>query len=339
MSEIWTEEKISNLIRDEIEENLNLEYKSAEALVKSEIKKKEISKDVSALANSDGGIIIYGIAEYNEPKKSHLPEKIDPINRKEFPKEWVEQILNTNIFPRIPNLLITPVKIQKSNELVIYVIEVPKSNTAHQAFDKRYYKRYNFESIPMYDYEIKDILNRAQLPILRLEFEIIQESYEYKRSNLFPFPLYTQEDPKPEIITHTKLAAFGYNEGKILANYVISKIDIPLSILIEQQDMIHQVSEINGFKYVRRYGDNTSREVIGFSGSGDFKIPNYGPSHYNPILPKTRSRLATVELKNDFFVSDQKIFWTIHADNAEPITGATLVSDIEYKKLNRLKKS
>lgn len=39
-------------------------------------------------------------------------------------------------------------------------MNIPKSNTAHQAFDKKYYKRYNFESVAMEDYEIKDIINR-----------------------------------------------------------------------------------------------------------------------------------------------------------------------------------
>jgi hypothetical protein len=47
-------------------------------------------------------------------------------------------------------------------------VTIPKSTTAHQASDKKYYKRYNFESVAMVDYEIKDIINRQSNPILHL---------------------------------------------------------------------------------------------------------------------------------------------------------------------------
>ena len=53
-------EDIEQLIENEVEENIHLDYKSEGALEKSEKKRNEIIKDVSAFANSDGGIIIYG---------------------------------------------------------------------------------------------------------------------------------------------------------------------------------------------------------------------------------------------------------------------------------------
>ena len=71
MARNWTEAKLQNFITSEIEESLTLEYKSAEALDRTETKKKEITKDVSAMANSAGGIIIYGIKEYNNSSKKH----------------------------------------------------------------------------------------------------------------------------------------------------------------------------------------------------------------------------------------------------------------------------
>jgi len=44
-------------------------------------KKKEITKDVSAMANSAGGIIIYGVGEYQQADSSYLPEKIERLTR------------------------------------------------------------------------------------------------------------------------------------------------------------------------------------------------------------------------------------------------------------------
>jgi predicted HTH transcriptional regulator len=105
MAKNWSEARLQNFITSEIEESLTLEYKSAEALDRNETRKKEITKDVSAMANSAGGILIYGISEYSQIDKRHLPEKITPVNRTEFPREWVEQIIQA-IRPRIDGISI-----------------------------------------------------------------------------------------------------------------------------------------------------------------------------------------------------------------------------------------
>jgi len=148
-----------------IEENLSLDYKSASALGFTDKSKREITKDVSAMANSNGGTIIYGIAEYKDEAKRHLPERIDPISRSQFSKEWLEHVIS-NIEPRIAALKIFPIEIPPNPDHVVYVVEIPKSTTAHQALDLRYYRRYNFESVAMPDYEIRDVMNRQQFPTL-----------------------------------------------------------------------------------------------------------------------------------------------------------------------------
>src|SRR5580693_8252389 len=118
---MWTVGKIKECIVQQIEENIHLEYKAADALGKSEGKKNELAKDVSALANSDGGTIIYGVREFTGEKK-YLPEKIDPVSRNDFSKEWLEQVINHNISPRIHGITVTAVTVDetKPNE-VIYV--------------------------------------------------------------------------------------------------------------------------------------------------------------------------------------------------------------------------
>lgn len=172
----WTEAKIQRLINDEVEESLFLDYKAADALGKNNDKKKEITKDVSAMANSAGGTIIYGIKEYQQKGKTHLPEKTDPINRQDFSKEWLEQVIS-NIRPRIGNVLIHSVSIGEDSNNVIYIVEVPQSFTPHQASDLKYYKRFNFESTAMYDYEINDIRNRRSVIEKLLNFEIVIKDY------------------------------------------------------------------------------------------------------------------------------------------------------------------
>jgi len=165
----WLEEDLLNLINTGAEESLNLEFKGSSALgdPKSpktiEHSKTEVSKDVSSFANSVGGTVVYGIDE--NPKPPHKAVALSPIDPLQFSKEWLEQVINSRIHPRIQGLLIRPVELTGINSTkVAYVVVVPQSSTAHQAHDKRYYRRFNFQSVPMEDYEIRQAMNRTKWP-------------------------------------------------------------------------------------------------------------------------------------------------------------------------------
>lgn len=164
---VWNEVELQRYIDDEIEESLTLDYKAAEALGRSDGKKHDITKDVSAMANADGGIIIYGLKE--QPEKKHVVEKLDPVDRTKFSKEWLDQIIST-IRPYIDTVIIHPVNLSTGPSDVAYVVEIPKGQTAHQSTGLRYYRRHNFESVPMEDYEIRDIMNRATVPDASVRF-------------------------------------------------------------------------------------------------------------------------------------------------------------------------
>lgn len=151
-----------------MEESIHLDYKGAGSLAKISQKRDEIIKDVTAFANSDGGVIIYGVAEYGDAARKHLPESIDPINRSEFSKEWLEQVIS-NASPRIHELRIHPVPIPGEETKCLYVVEIPKGETAHQAPDCKYYRRGNFESVPMRDHEVRDVMNRIRVPKIQVE--------------------------------------------------------------------------------------------------------------------------------------------------------------------------
>ncbi len=160
---MWNEDKLLSYIADQAEESLTLDYKAAKALEKNDRARIQIAKDVSSFANSAGGIIIYGISEHKDASLQHLPERIDPIDRTQFSKEWLEHVISS-IQPRLGDVIIHPVPLSSSANHCCYVVEIPPSSTAHQASDGRYYKRYNFESVRMSDYEIRDLMNRNQSP-------------------------------------------------------------------------------------------------------------------------------------------------------------------------------
>ncbi|MEH2420158.1 MAG: ATP-binding protein [Nostoc sp.] len=165
----WEEEDIELLIQTGVQESLTLDYKRCESLDKrNPNRKKDLSKDVSAFANSAGGVIVYGVIEIN-----HLPTGIDSgYDPKDITREWLEQVINSTIQRRIDDVKIKQIELKKSNSgRVIYVVSIPQSKRApHMAEDHIFYKRFNYQSIPMEEYEVRDIGNRADAPDLSLQF-------------------------------------------------------------------------------------------------------------------------------------------------------------------------
>ncbi len=157
--ENYTIDDIDSLIKSEAEESIYLEFKEAGALDKTDNKRKEISKDVSAFANSDGGIIIYGIREEN-----HKAIAFSFINGNSYTKEWLEQVINSTIQRHIPELKIYPLRRNGLIDETIYIVKIPKSLEApHISKDKRFYKRFNFESVSMEEYEIRQLYGRKSI--------------------------------------------------------------------------------------------------------------------------------------------------------------------------------
>jgi Putative DNA-binding domain len=332
MTNNWNIQKLQSYIDNQVEENLNLDYKAADALQKQpDSKKKDISINVSAMANAAGGVIIYGVKEFDDKAKRHLPEKITPINRVDISKEWLEQVINTNIQPKIEGLIITPVTIDETKGTVAYVIEIPQSTTAHQANDKKYYKRYNFESVAMEDYEIRDIMSRLKHPNVTLEFIIEKVQAEEQdpitggpKVQLFP---HQKVEPKKWIEYTLKIAI--RNTGKVYANYINYYLELPKEILDKEE---HLKDSENRSDYKMFYRENTIRDITGIKAQLlRNTIYEYGPSRYDPVLPGTRSRYQELRLIDDLQDWDKKLYWTIYADNAEVRTGSHNLSEIVIK--------
>lgn len=176
---------LNTMISNKVMESIHLDYKAGNALNNG--KPGEISKDVSAFANSDGGCIIYGVAE-----KEHFPTIIDEgVDHKQMSSERLEQIIQDNISPIIDNLEIAQIPLNESHS--VYIVATPKSLRApHQDRQSyRYYKRNNFRSVPMEDYEIQDVRNRqSKYPqLIHIDIEADQGVFlEFVVQNIGTFP-------------------------------------------------------------------------------------------------------------------------------------------------------
>lgn len=172
----WTEQDLSDLIKDGIGESVQLEYKSSAALGVTpsgrltDKAKADLSKDVSAMANSAGGTVVYGIVEQDQ-----IPVQLDGgIDPNAVTKEAIENIITSGIQRKIDGVVIHPVQLPATQPgKVAYVVCVPQSERApHMASDHRFYKRYNFKAEPMEEYEVRDVANRASGPLLSMWFNL-----------------------------------------------------------------------------------------------------------------------------------------------------------------------
>lgn len=321
-----TEAYLQALVEQQTEEALALEYKGAAALSRSDSAKREITKDISAMANAAGGRIIFGIREHSDAAKRHLPECIDPCNRREFSKEWLEQVAAA-IQPRIDGLLVTPVPLSTNDDHVAYVVDVPQSATAHQASDLRYYRRHNFESVPMYDYEIRDVMNRSRHP--RLVGHAFIEIELVTLHPALPGLGETRKEMRYSLILEIEHAA-----GP-LARFVNGFVDIPFPPIAEKARVSGRQRKKGRFDYLSFAFANTKRDVVDIGGTYPFSFPKHGPSWFDPILPGTRHRLFTVALDETQVLTGSygPLSWTIHADSAPSIAQECTWHGLEHRHL------
>ena len=174
---------IESLWNNNQPETLNLEFKKE---LTSD--NKEVAKDISSFANSEGGVIIYGLEEENGRAKTSLGIPIGQSS------ERIQQIVSSSIAPPLQiDIVLVNVKhagSTPSNEFLI--VKIPKSTfMIHQVTTtSRFYLRNNtttapntFQALEMKENEIAlRYENRFKLKQNQIEFiknkelEIVKET-------------------------------------------------------------------------------------------------------------------------------------------------------------------
>jgi len=310
----WTEAGLRTIVDNQVEESLELEYKAGEALDGTDRCKDEITKDVSAFANAAGGTIIYGISETNVGGIRRASE-LKPVDAVKFSKERLDQVINT-IRPRIKGLTIIPVAIGERADRVCYVVIIPQSTTAHQARDRRYYRRRNFMAEPMDDYEIRDIMLREKHPTLRVRFGVLpMQKFSGLRITI-------------------------ENTGRLIAHHVCAYVRAPGRLkLKESANSDFQFKLDRGQMYYETYLRNIHYDLVGRAAPPSTSPPvffgrrteQFYAGRYDPILPlmftqfSTNMEIPAEEVRN----GDDHIEWTLYADSAVPVSGKQALRDIE----------
>lgn len=200
---------IQAFIDNKADESNYLEFKSADSLFPSDKNKKEISKDVSAFANADGGLIIYGIAENDD----HKADLLSLIGKDKISFDSLQQIIDSRIQRKIDGILIEP--IDYGENLYIYLVRIPLSpNAPHQSADKRFYVRRNSQAVMMEEYEIRNTYNR----VVKTSLRICQPKITFN-------PSYRLPDKLENCIVHLELEI--ENIGSNMEKYYKIEVTLP----------------------------------------------------------------------------------------------------------------
>lgn len=302
---------LQSLIDNEIEESTELEYKSSFAM-ENKNWKKELAKDVSAMANANGGTIIYGIREKEGNNGHAIPNELMPIQYTDMSKDSLSLLLSSNIQPKIDNIEITTIPFDEKSGF--FVVDIPQSDTAHQnKLNHLYYIRRNATILEMEDYEIRDVMNRIKHPVIELEFELhktITNITEKPRRNILNEPL---SEDKHYTETKYELKYRLVNKGKMYAHYINYFIYFPLELLHDNEKDYVDIDSANNLFNV--FGNNTVRDLTAVKGLNH----EYGPARYDPLLPGLKGRQKSVELNcdgvDDIFLLTPFVY-CVMADNA-----------------------
>jgi hypothetical protein len=165
----WTFEDLQTQLASNEQEHLMLDYKASEAVGDwTDAKRNELAKDVCAFANAEGGHILIGIAEDAHTRK---PSFIDHgVNTALVSKEAIESALMSRVAPRVEGMTIKEIPNPTAPGYAFFVFGIPRSMDAPHMHNPthRYYKRYNFQCLPMEHYEVEDIRRRLTEPQLKV---------------------------------------------------------------------------------------------------------------------------------------------------------------------------
>jgi hypothetical protein len=155
----WTEDILGEYLGRE--ESIRMEFKSGRLMEQPAEKVAEtLSKEVSGFANTEGGLLFLGLAE-----EKGIATQLDGVPAELWSPHRLQQIIESNISPSLARIRIHCVPLSvASGARVVFVIEVPKGRTAHQAKDYRYYGRSEFESKPLRDFDVRLRMERGKAP-------------------------------------------------------------------------------------------------------------------------------------------------------------------------------
>ena len=268
-------EDLQRLIDDKVPEGRTLEYKR-EPPGNSDGEKIKFLRTVSAMANTDGGDLIYGIDEDAGIPAAIVGASIGTIDHI---KLRFEQLLQTNIEPRIPSVYFQPVQID--SETCVLVVRTQRSwikphrvvlgNHAH------FYGRNSAQTYPMDVTQLREAFLLSEQQGDRVRTFVVERllRLEQKRTAV---PLEAGAKPVIHIVPVSALA-----------RHVPQQLDVPRMErtnfpLLAQQGSRSQKPNLDGFVVFDTPRDKSQGYTQVFRNGIIEAVVSLGPWNGNKIL-------------------------------------------------------
>src|SRR5258706_5120319 len=173
-----SEGSLQTAVAEHREESLYLEFKRKQDTSHPEIEdsdRRNFSKAVSAFANADGGVLIFGVATGRQtPGQPDRADALMPItNAHGFAGRLADSILNTTQ-PPVDAVEFRVIESTAQPRTGYVACLVPASDTVpHHAVlaDREYYRRTASGSRRLEHIDLEDMFGRRPRPVLEVELE------------------------------------------------------------------------------------------------------------------------------------------------------------------------
>jgi hypothetical protein len=124
-----TEDDLRRAVDSQIPEGVDLDWKK-DFYKGTDAGRKELAKDVSAMANTVGGMVVVGV---DDGKQDHAHDlaPLEPIPG--YGEEWIRSVLANWVQPVVPNVSVRLVKSTVHEGKIYWVLTVPPSTQAPHA--------------------------------------------------------------------------------------------------------------------------------------------------------------------------------------------------------------
>ena len=240
---IKSETDFKRMITDHVKEDLYLEFKQKHDRRHGQLEtddKFNFSRALSGFANSDGGILVWGIETY---KRDEAAKSLKPVSNVDDFIRSLKSSLIGSVQPFVDNVLIEKVSTDVSSEEGYVKCFIPHSEkTPHRAVlaEREYYKRSTEGFYRLEHFDLEDMFGRRQKPLLSVQIQ----SKDYSDGN--------DSEVKELIFRFT-------NEGRALARYYgfLCQFDNNIEIVSFSDHRLSDITRLNDGTPSVNFNDNT----------------------------------------------------------------------------------
>lgn len=155
-------------------EDLYLEVKTC-GVPFTEQDKNHLSEALSGFANSDGGVLIYGlVARGGDKTTPDLISGVSPVTNVPLVHSQALALVGQLVEPPVQGVIVASRELDRAPDQGFVLIYIPRSDGfLHRARRGReFYRRHGHSFMPMEQYEIAEFYGRRKAPKLRLTWDI-----------------------------------------------------------------------------------------------------------------------------------------------------------------------